>query len=109
MRKRRNKKIKHAAAAGGGGGLASLFGSGEYNTYINPPHLKKVVKKTASTRLRCAPGIDPEYTGAHGGWGRLPNASVIDYDDTNPRGWVKVTRDKRRRSCRIQDETQEDN
>ena len=91
--------------AGGAGGLAFLFASSDYNAYINPPHLKKKIEEepVAPGRPSGLPGISAPK-GSYGGWGRLPNVSPIDYADDDPRGWVTVTRNKRNRSCRIQDE-----
>ena len=81
---------------------------------VNKPYMPAVaasssVKKPsgnarASTRMSHGPGLSDTPTTFCGGWGRLPNVSPIDYADDDPRGWVLVTRNKRNRGCRIQDE-----
>jgi hypothetical protein len=109
IRKRRNRKIKHAAVAGPGG-LSSLFASTDFNSYIDPMRLKKSVQKTiVSTHLSSLPGFNQTDTAGNGGWGRLPNVATIHYADDDPRGWVTVSRNRRNRPCMIQDDYYEGN
>jgi len=106
VRKRRNKKIKRAAQ-NGPAGISALLGSGEYNEYINPTRFKKRThKEKVSTRVSSLIGFS-ERTGPCGGWGRLPNVSLIDYADDDPRGWIHVGPHKRLRKCMISDESAE--
>lgn len=107
VRKRRNSKIRHAALHGGSGGISALLGSVEYTTYTDPKRFNKGPQiQNSSTRLSSLPGFSAP-TGLCGGWGRLPNVSPIDYADDDPRGWVTVTRNKRNRACRIQDDEED--
>jgi len=104
LRKRRNAKIKHAAQHGGAGGISALLSSGEFSAYIDPACFnKKPQMQKISAPISRLPGMS-DATGPCGGWGRLPNVSQIDYADDDPRGWVHVGRNKRNRSCRIQDD-----
>jgi hypothetical protein len=104
-RKNRNRKIRHAAQHGGAQGISALLSSTAYNEFTDPKRFgkKQGAAEQGSTRISSLPGFSAS-TGPTGGWGRLPNVSPIDYADDDPRGWIAVTRNKRNRACRIQDE-----
>jgi hypothetical protein len=108
MRKRRNRKIKHAALHGGSGGISALLSSREYTDYIDPTRIgKKVNSVVQKGILSHLPGIG---WGGNGGWGRLPNVSSIDYAEDDSRGWTHVDHRQRRRRCMIEeDEYQDEN
>ena len=109
VRKRRNGKMKRAFQAGGLGGLSALLRSKDFNEYINSERMtvRKNPVQAVSTKMSTLPGFDEMVAGT-GGWGKPPNVSPIDYADDDPRGWVAVTRNKRNRVCRIQDEAHDE-
>lgn len=96
--------MKSALRQGGVGGLRALLGSSEFNSYIDPARIKKVMFTPAvSTTCSRLPGFD-DSSSPHGGWGRLPNVSQINYAEDDPRGWTYVGPHKRNRVCKIVDE-----
>jgi len=108
-RKHRNRKIRHAAEYGGAQGISALFSSTAYIEFTDPKRFGNArgISQQPSMRISSPPGFSYDDVGPTGGWGRLPNVSPIDYADDDPRGWVSVTRNRRNRSCRIQNEDEE--
>jgi hypothetical protein len=107
VRKRRNGKIQRAFQNGGLGGLSTLLRSTEFNQYINSERmsLRKKDTQVVSNKASSLPGFDRMITGTGtAGWGKPPNVSPINYAEDDPRGWVTVTRNRRNRVCRIQDD-----
>ena len=103
MRKRRNKKIKHAATYGGAGGVATLLVSRAYTEFIDPKRVGRAKPSApieASNKGRIK-GVD---SSGKGGWGKLPNVAEIHYEDDDARGWTYVGPHKRNRGCKIVDD-----
>lgn len=107
MRKRRNKKIKHAATYGGAGGVAALLVSRAYTDFIDP----KRVGRTAPTVITQRSNVDAPIAGVEssgkGGWGKPPNVAQFEYDDDDTRGWTYVGRHKRNRGCKIMNDSED--
>jgi len=107
MRKRRNRKMKHASAAGGVDGLRTLMASTEFNAYINPARLNRKPQNKKISTLSTPAQESEASTENCGGWGRLPNVAKFNYAPDDPSGWTYVGPHKRTRGCRILDDSEE--
>ena len=104
VRKRRNSWIGSAARRSGSQGISALLSSEIYRTYTDPKRFGKKIEKNVVAEPSSLPGLSNQPAGPCGGWGRLPNVSLIDYADDDPHGWTHVDRNKRSRRCMILDE-----
>jgi len=105
MRKRRNKKIKHAATYGGAGGVAALLVSRAYTDFVDPKRVGRTAPTAPSQRSNVDTRIIGVDSSGKGGWGKLPNVAQIQYEDDDARGWTYVGPHKRNRGCKIMNDS----